>query len=194
MPKKALIVIAAIAVMLVGATSVYGYYEVWDGWFNSGSLRLDDTYTFNYVSGQGLLEDTTAGSVDSFFVSTVTPSTFTCESGEYEGYTIKLWPGASGYKYTGQSGQKEAEGDPTPTWTGFARRYIPDPPNPPKIEEFDVWGTWNTRADGDYFDYTMCPCPPATPTYSAHWIANLSDPLGITGEGGSAGDRIDYED
>ncbi|TKJ38027.1 hypothetical protein CEE36_10840, partial [candidate division TA06 bacterium B3_TA06] len=86
---KALL-IAAIAVMLVGATSAYGYYEHWDGWFNSGYLTYGDTY--DYVSGEGVLQDRTYGSVDSFFVNFVTPSTFTCESGEYEGYYIMLWP------------------------------------------------------------------------------------------------------
>jgi len=173
---KKLLIIAAVAVMLAVATSAYSYYEAWDGWFNSGYLEcLDDT--FYYTSGSGTLWDRTYGSVDSFFIYAVTPSTFTCESGEYAGYYIKLWPGATGWKDTGQSGHKEAYNG---AWTGKARLYIPDPP---QTFDFTVWGTWNTSTDDDYFNYGGIPY-----TYSAHWRALRSSPFGITGEGGSAGE------
>jgi len=179
MPKKTLLVIAAVAVMLVGATSAYGYHETWDGWFNSGWLECLGA-RFEYTGGEGRLFDHTYGSVDSFFVYAVTPSTFTCESGEYAGYYIRLWPGATGWKDTGQSGHKEAYNG---GWTGKARLYRPyqDP------EDFDVWGTWDTGTeyDGMYFDYD-----PDTPTYSAHWYYGSSTPAGIItgGKGGSAGE------
>ncbi|TKJ44016.1 hypothetical protein CEE36_02535 [candidate division TA06 bacterium B3_TA06] len=190
MRNKKLLLIAAVAVMLVAATSAYGYWEAWDGWFNSGYLiYLGDTY--DYVSGEGILEDRTFGSVDSFYINTVTPGIFTCTR---TGYTIKLWVTTpSGSKDTGQEGQKQVD---EAEWSGNAIRIIPQPPpNPPKIDTFTVVGTWNTRAPNDYFDYTMCPCPPATPTYSAHWIVSYSVPWGITGgKGGSAGDRIYYEE
>jgi len=34
MRDKKILIVAAIAVMLVGATSAFGYYESWDGWVN----------------------------------------------------------------------------------------------------------------------------------------------------------------
>ncbi|MBA7600430.1 hypothetical protein ES703_07482 [subsurface metagenome] len=188
MSKKTLLVIAAVAVMLVAATNASAYCEAWTGWFNSGYLEYFGA-TFEYTNGEGRLEDRTYGSVDSFYITTVTPSTFTCTR---TGCTIKLWVTTpSGSKDTGQEGQKQVD---EAEWSGNAIRIIPQPPpNPPKIDTFTVWGTWNTTDEpGDYFDYTMCPCPPDTPTYSAHWIASYSSPLGITGEGDSAGDRIYY--
>jgi len=132
-----------------------------------------------------MLEDNTDGDVDEFFVSAVCFSTFTCAaSGNY----IRLWPGASGYKYTGQSGQKEVHDNAT--WSGYARLYIPQPPNPPKEVDFTVWGTWNTRVGDDCFNYGGRP-----PIYSAHWYFGSSDPPGFTGgAGGSEGDRILYEE
>jgi len=137
------------------------------------------------VEGEGILRDTTAGSVDSFFVTTVTPGTFTCTR---TGCTIKLWVTTpSGSKDTGQEGQKQVD---EAEWSGNAIRIIPQPPpKPPKIEEFTVVGTWEST-DPDCFDYTMCPCPPDTPTYRAHWIADYSVPLGITGAGGSEGELL----
>ncbi|TKJ42888.1 hypothetical protein CEE36_06375 [candidate division TA06 bacterium B3_TA06] len=185
MRTKKLLLIAAVAVMLVGATSAYGYYETWDGWFNSGELEYFNS-PFYYTNGEGVLQDRTYGSVDSFFVNFVTPSTFTCESGEYEGYYIMLWPDASGSKPTGQSGHKEVhEGA---TWSGKAVLFIPNPPYLPQTVEFTLEGTWDTEFYNDYFNYV-----PHTPTYSAHWYFGSSDPPGFTGgDGGSEGERIVY--
>ncbi|TET22313.1 MAG: hypothetical protein E3J71_06510 [Candidatus Stahlbacteria bacterium] len=183
MSKKTLLLIAAVAVMLAGATSAYGYYETWDGWFNSGYLTYDGN-TFNYTSGSGMLDDVTNGSIDEFCITAVTLSTFTCAS---SGYYIRLWPtGATGWKYTGQSGQKEAyDGE----WLGSAILTIPGLPD---VEFKSVEGTWNTGDEYDdmYFNYGGRP-----PIYSAHWVLSNSDPPGITGgAGGSAGDRILYEE
>jgi len=173
---KALL-IAAVAVMLVAATSASAYYERWEGWFNSGHLFYGDD-TYDYVEGEGVLEDRTYGSVDSFFVSAVCISTFSCTE---KGWTIKLWPGASGYKYTGQSEQKQVEDG---AWTGFARLYRPELPD----VEFTVGGTWNTTDEpGDCFNYWGRPY-----IYSAHWVLSESDPLDLRGAGGSAGERIYY--
>jgi len=190
MPKKALIVIAAVAVMLVGATSAYGYEEAWEGWFNSGHLTFLQGPYFDYVEGEGVLRDYTAGSVDSFLVPIVTPSTFTCAaSGPYEGWTIKLWPDARGCKDTGQRGQKEV--NPGATWLGKAILIIPhEYPDPPDTVEFDVVGTWNTTVEeGDCFNYGGLP-----PIYSAHWDVDHSYPAGIDGDGGSAGERVYFEE
>jgi hypothetical protein len=182
--KKTLLLIAGVAIMLAAAINAYAYTERWNGWFNSGYLEYDG-YTFNYTTGESTLEDHTYGSVDSFSVSAVTPSTFTCSTGgECHGYYIKVWSDPSGCKDTGQEDQKEVKGNPT--WTGYAILYN----NMHRfVDDFDVGGTWNTSAGGDYFDYD-----PETPTYSAHWTLSISDPLGITGDGGSAGDRTYYED
>jgi hypothetical protein len=183
--KKTLLLIAGVAIMLAAATSAYGYHEWWDGWVNSGYLEYDG-YTFYYSYGSDTLEDLTDGDVDEFYVPGVTPSTFTCSTGGgYFGSYIKLWVNPYGStKDTGQEGQKEVNGNPT--WTGRAMLYNS---SHQLIQDFDVSGTWNTRADEDYFDYD-----PDTPTYSAYWRALLSDPLGITGEGGSAGTLVDYEE
>jgi len=180
--NKTLLLIAAVAVMLVGATSASAYYEWWDGWFSSGELTYLEA-TFDYVEGEGMLRDTTAGSVDSFLVPIITPSTFTCAA---TGYYIKLWPGASGSKPTGQRGQKEV--NVGATWAGHAILYILGPPNPPQTVVFDsVWGTWNTTSEaGDCFDYGGIP-----PIYSAHWYVVGSTPGGLGGDGGSAGDLQD---
>jgi hypothetical protein len=176
---KALLLIAGVAIMLAAATSASAYLEYWEGWFNSGYLVYDD-YTFNYTEGESTLEDHTVGDVDEFSVSSITSSTFTCSTGGgYYNYSIKVWSNPSGWKDTGRSGQKEVNRGAT--WTGTAKLYQPgkDP------EDFNVSGTWDTGTSIDdmYFDYD-----PETPTYSAHWVMNYSNPDGLTGEGGSAGE------
>jgi len=180
MPKKTLLVIAAVAVMLVGATRAYGYYEVWNGWFNSGQLTYDG-YTYNYVEGQSTVEDTTAGSVDSFTIHAIPYRSFYCAT---TGYTIRLWvTTATGWKDTGQSGQKEVNRGAT--WSGMA--ILTRPPLDP--DTFDVVGTWDTTTEpGDCFNY---PDPPDTPTYSAHWYVDGSSPFGLDGEGGSSGKLLE---
>jgi hypothetical protein len=86
----------------------------------------------------------------------------------------------TGGKESGTSGTKEGEG----YWCGDGFRYNEEHE---LVEIFDFWGTWNTRAEGDYFDYD-----PDTPTYSAHWVALRSNPLGITGgHGGSSGELME---
>jgi len=176
---KKLILIAAIAVMLAGATSAYGYFEVWNGWFNSGelTLTLDRDYTFDYVSGEGTLEDTTNGDVDEFAIYAIPALTFTCTS---TGWTIRLWAApASGWKYTGQSGQKEAYDG---AWSGYA--ILTRPPLDPMV--FDtVEGTWDTDDLSDYFNYGGRP-----PIYSAEWDIIRSVPDSLDGVGGSEGYRV----
>jgi len=180
--NKTLIVIAAIAVMLVGATNAYAYTECWNGWFNSGELTLtlgQQEYPFDYVSGQGVLEDTTNGDVDEFVIHTIPVLTFTCSGVG----TIKLWAHtASGWKDTGQSGQKEAEEG---EWEGMAILTITGLPP----DTFDVVGTWETDDAGDYFNYGGAP-----PIYSAEWDMTDSEPDGLNGVGGSEGERVYFEE
>ncbi|MEA3312299.1 MAG: hypothetical protein U9Q76_08810, partial [candidate division WOR-3 bacterium] len=56
--SKKLLIITAIAVMLVGATSAYGYWEAWSGWFNSGYLTLFGDARFEYTYGKVYLMTT----------------------------------------------------------------------------------------------------------------------------------------
>jgi len=126
-----------------------------------------------YTYGEGVLEDLTYGSVDSFFVSAVCISTFTCNE---KGYTIKLWPGASGWKYTGQSGQKQAHDG---AWSGTAILY--DPYSEP-VDTFDVVGTWWSIYP--HFNYNTEP-----DSYTAGWDVSYSSLGALYGEGGSEGDK-----
>ncbi len=179
MSKKTLLIIAAVAVMLVGATNAYGYHEVWNGWFNSGYLTFLGSDTFDYVEGQSTVEDITAGSVDSFVIRAILYRSFYCAT---TGYTIRLWvTTASGSKDTGQSGQKEVNRGAT--WSGFARLY--DDENNLR-ETFDVGGTWNTLVGGDCFNYGGTP-----PIYSAEWDMTDSEPDGLEGAGGSSGELME---
>ena len=175
--SKKLLLIAAIAVMLVGATRAYGYYEVWNGWFNSGYLTLDSD-TFDYVEGQSTVEDTTAGSVDSFTIHAIPYRSFYCAT---TGYTIRLWvTGASGWKYTDQEGQKQAYNG---AWSGKA--ILRRSGLPPVV--FDtVEGTWWSTYP--HFNYDSEP----DPTYTASWLVTGSDPDGITGGGICTGTRSSY--
>jgi len=161
------------------------HLETWDGWFNSGWLECLGV-RFDYTEGEGRLFDHTAGSVDSFTIHAIPYRSFYCAT---TGYTIRLWvTTATGAKPTGQSGQKEV--DRGATWSGMAILTRPPvPPDPAQTIEFTVVGTWDTEYYYDYFNYV-----PATPTYSANWYFGSSTPVGIItrGEGGSAGDRVDY--
>jgi hypothetical protein len=87
-----------------------------------------------------------------------------------------LWPHSpSGYKPTGQNGQKQAY---SCTWIGTAKLYNDDNE---LLQEFAVSGTW--RSTGNGFDYTTTP-----DSYTASWILNNSSPGSLRGAGGSAGD------
>ncbi|MEA3311792.1 MAG: hypothetical protein U9Q76_06195 [candidate division WOR-3 bacterium] len=177
--SKTLLLIAAIAVMLVGATSAYGYHEAWDGWFSWGILYYEDS-AYTCSSPGGTVYDSTAGTVDNFYFSGGIPvAAFVCSA---INDTIYLTVSSStGSKTTGQSGTKEGNGD----WSGSAVRRGPS--HPPQTFSL-VRGTWDTQdTEGQtrYFDYR-----PATPTYSARWNVSYSIPWGITGRGGSSGYRI----
>jgi hypothetical protein len=171
---KKLLIIAAVAVMLAGATSASAYQETWNGWFNSGWLTFLSGDTFYYSYGSSTLHDTTAGSVDQFYNYTVNPSTFTCAT---SGYYIMLWPHTpSGYKYTGQSGQKSSHNG---VWEGTAKLYNN---SHQLLQEFDVSGTWASTGNG--FNYDTDP-----DSYTAEWRLITSNPEDLEGRGGSAGTR-----
>jgi len=166
--------------MLMAATSAYGYDEDWDGWFISGTL----TYGGNDFTsvGSDIVSDSTILELrtDNFYLKANASVDFVYDGGWYED-TISL--GISrffGSKPTDQSGTKEGSGG----WLGSAILRIPG--LPPVV--FDtVEGTW--RSTYPHFNYDTRP-----PTYTASWLVTRSVPAGITGAGGSAGDRIDYEE
>ncbi|TKJ38001.1 hypothetical protein CEE36_10850 [candidate division TA06 bacterium B3_TA06] len=189
MSKKTLLIIAAIAVMLVGATSAYGYYETWDSLFISGTLTYggnDYQQTGDYY---GIAYDSTVtgGTTDTFsaFIWPVALR-FVSANGDTIDLSVRNF---TGNKETGTSGTKEGAG----TWSGSAVRYKN---GVPETRWTSVSGTWDTEDQGGqtyYFDYTMCPsCPPNIPTYSARWDVTSSTPGGLnalTGDGGSSGHR-----
>ena len=184
--SKKLLVIAAVAVMLVGATSAYGYYEDWDGWFNSGYITYGGN---NYTSvGSNVVSDSTLLLLpqDNFYLKANASVDFVYDGGWYED-TLTL--GISrffGSKPTGdESGHKEGSGG----WSGSARVHGPGHPD----LYFTIWGTWDTDGANEYFDYRTCPCPPGDPpTYTADWDVTGSYPDGITGGGTCSGTRSSY--
>ena len=176
--SKKLLIIAAIAVMLMGATSAYGYYEGWNGWFNSGYLRYGGN---DFTSGgSGIVSDSTLilEEEDDFYLKANASVDFVYDGGWYED-TITL--GISrffGSKPTDQSGQKEGSGG----WSGMAilRRSGLSP------DTFTVVGTW--RSTYPHFNYDSEP----DPTYTASWLVTGSVPDGITGGGTCSGTRSSY--
>ena len=180
MPKKALLVIAAVAVMLVAATSAYGYDEMWSGWWYSGTL----TYNSHDYTGvdTGYVSDSKGVLTDTFYLPQDVIVDFIYVIGEIKD-TIEFEDTMfTGSKPKGQSGTKEGSG----VWLGSA--ILRRSGLPPVV--FDtVEGTWNTRDAGDYFDYGGRP-----PIYSAEWVVTRSVPDGLTGGGTCSGQRTYYED
>ena len=185
MPKKPLLIIAAVAVMLVGATSAYGDYtqEIWNGWFSWGTLTYDD-YNYYYSADGGVVLDTVndAGTYDLFYLTQQAQlvEAFVCSQLDDTIYLAVSY--VDGSKPHGESGQKEVDDG---GWSGSAVRRK----NEVETIFSSVEGTWDTDEEDDYFDYTMCPCPPNTPTYSGKWYVTDSTPSGLTGDGGSSGYR-----
>jgi len=169
--NKTLIVIAAIAVMLMGATSAYGYQEDWNGWFNSGYLRYGGN-DFTSV-GSDIVSDSTILELrtDNFYLKANASVDFVYDGGWYED-TISL--GISrffGSKTTGQSGTKEGSGG----WSGSARVHGPDHED----VNFVLGGTWEAE-----FTYTG---DPPDGTYEGTWRVTSSWPVFVSGIGGSSG-------
>ncbi len=175
---KTLLLIAAVAMMLMAATSAYGYYETWDGWWYSGTLTYNShDYTAvdsGYVSDSSFTEFT-----DTFYLPQDVILNFIYVIGEIED-TIEFEDTVfTGSKPTGDSGTKEGSG----VWLGTA--ILRRSGLPPVV--FDsVWGTW--WSTGNHFNYNTRP----DPTYTASWLVTGSDPDGITGGGTCTGTGTGY--
>lgn len=171
MSKKTLLIIAAVAVMLAGATSAYGYDETWDGWFNSGYI-IYGGHEFTSVGSDCVSDSTIDFKPDDFYLPNDAIVDFV-----YGSDTITLGvSGFTGSKPRGQSGTKEGSGG----WSGMAILTIPG--LPPVV--FDtVEGTW--RSTYPHFNYDSEP----DPTYTASWLVTRSVPDGITGGGTCSGQR-----
>jgi len=169
---KKLILIAAVAVMLVGATNAYGYYEDWDGWFNSGTISINyGSRVFTSV-GMGIVSDSTIElKPDDFYLKANACVDFVYVD---DGYEDTLTLGISrffGSKPTDQSGQKEGSGG----WSGSARVHGPGHED----VNFILGGTWEAE-----FIYTG---DPPDGTYEGTWRETSSSIPGVSGSGGSSG-------
>ncbi len=177
--SKKLLLIAAVAVMLVGATSAYGYYEGWNGWFKDGYLNYNSK-RYTIVESYNTVDDSTyippsPPHRDTFYL-TVDALTFVCAAGYNDSIFVGISAFTGGKDY-GTSGTHEGSG----LWSGSGYSD-----NSGESKLFDFWGTWDTDDAGDYFDYN-----PRTPTYTADWDVN---PLGaVTGDGTCSGERTYYE-
>ncbi len=176
--SKKLLLIAAVAVMLLGATNAYGYYEGWDGWFNSGTL-VYDSKNYTIVESYNTVDDSTYTRFplpdrDTFYL-TVDVLTFVCAAGPDDSIFVGISTFTGGKEY-GTSGTHEGSG----FWSGSGYSD-----NSGETKLFDFGGTW--ASTGNDFNYNTRP-----PTYTASWLVN---PLGVvTGSGTCSGERTYYED
>lgn len=174
MDKHKTLIVAAI-VMLVAATSAFGYHEQWSGWFSEGTLTYNG---YDYVRNGtgGTVDDTSGTSYDYFYYDgNAFVVAFVCSALSDTIYLAV--DSVSGSKVTGQTETKEGSG----YWVGSAvRRKCPTP----GIEnEWDpIAGTWDTEESYEDFDYTTAP-----PSYQAGW--DVYPTASLTGGGSSTGTR-----
>ena len=179
MSKKTLLIIAAVAVMLMGATNAYGYHEIWNGWVNSGTLYYDSK-TYRYVEGGMEVDDSTyifpsppSPGLDTFGIWTSIPRiAFVCAAGDYDSifvYISRVWGG----KPYGTSGQIDGSG----FWSGegYSNRDMKQ-----EHQLFTFGGTWEAT-----FDY-------GPKTYEGTWMKTWSDTPGVSGSGTCSGKRTYY--
>lgn len=172
---KALL-IAAVAVMLVGATNAYGYEEGWDGWFTDGYLDCNDK-TYDYVEGDNVVDDSTnnLGTVDLFYRLSIPAIAFVCAAGWNDSIFVYIAT-FTGEKEYGLSGTHDGSG----FWTGSGYSDRAKTTN-----LFDFGGTWEAT-----FDYT--PLPENDPIYEGTWLVTWSWPVPVGGIGSSSGERTYY--
>jgi len=178
---KKLLLIAAIAVMLVGAASAYGddyTHETWDGWFNSGTLHYNSK-NYTIVESYNTVDDSTYTLTpphrDTFYL-TVDALTFVCAAGYNDSIFVCISAFTGGKEY-GTSGTHEGSG----FWSGSGYSD-----NSGETKLFDFGGTW--ASTGNHFNYDSEP----DPTYTADWDVTGSNPPGITGDGTCSGYRTYY--
>jgi hypothetical protein len=177
MSKKTLLLIAGVAIMLAGATSAHAYHEIWDGWFDSGSLHYNSK-TYTVVENNLIVNDSTYSPTRDTFYLTVDVIAFVCAAGYNDSIFVCI-PTFTGGKETGTSGTHLGDG----SWSGsgYSDRSATN-------KLFDIWGTWGTYIDPDCFNYGGLP-----PIYDADWRVIGSNPEGfVTGSGTCSGQRTYY--
>ena len=176
--SKKLLLIAAVAVMLVGATSAYGYYEGWNGWFKDGYLNYNSK-RYTIVESYNTVDDSTyiPLTLDTFYL-TVDVLTFVCAAGYNDSIFVCI-PTFTGGKPYGTTGEKDGWG----FWSGAG---YSDRSAEPETKLFDFGGTWEVE-----FDYT--PLPHDDPTCEGTWMVTWSGwPVPVGGIGSSSGERTYY--
>ncbi|NLI97872.1 hypothetical protein GX441_04340 [bacterium] len=182
MGKNKALILVAVVMVLASASTTYGYYERWTGWFSEGTL-ICSGYSYTRDGTGGAADDTTcSGSPptrDTFYTPNSVHVGFVCSA---LNDTIYLTVSSLyGGKDTGRSGIKSGSG----TWAGSAIRRK----NTVEQTWNSLTGTWNTDTEGDGFDYTPLPDDPAT--YSLHWYVYST--LSLSGGGTSSGYCSDYD-
>jgi len=165
--------------LLIAATSAYGYWEQWDGWWYSGTLTYN-SHDYTAVDSGYVSDSTFSDTTDTFYLPQDVIVNFIYVVGEIED-TIEFEDTVfTGSKPTGdESGTKEGSG----VWLGTA--ILRRSGLPPVV--FDsVWGTWWSTYP--HFNYDSEP----DPTYTADWDVTGSNPPGITGDGTCSGYRTYY--
>jgi len=176
--SKKITLIIAVAMILVAASSAYGYSKEWGAaFFDSGTITCNDT-TYTYWGSSCVVESyiyawtynvnvdsITGANLDTYlatfrYIDDPDTSYLNLELVDYGSYKKLL-----GWKETDTTGEKEGGG----TWTGHC-----------SAKSFYVTGTWSTGTglDDYYFDYDEDP-----PVGSGPWAIAWSSPPGVIGDG-----------
>lgn len=174
--KRLLLPIAAVAAMLLTATSAYAYHETWNGWFLTGILYYGgDTYTRSITGGPSARDSSIGTSIDTFYMHLWTTNfQFVCTTDPDKIIYLSV-PTFGGTKEHGEEDTKEGIG----SWSGIA--YCPGNNN------YSISGTWDTGGGTEYFDYDNDP-----PTYTAGWDVTGGAMGHPTGGGTCDGERWEY--
>ncbi len=184
--NKTPLLIAAVAVMLLSATSAQAvYWESWTGYFATGYIHVynkDYDFSMSGSSGrtvckEGSTRDTFLNDSTDFVGYFVNTETMVPDTLKLTGATYLTHPKFFGWKYTGQSGTKEGEDG---LWCAYARAGSNG-----TYTYFYIWGAWSTSGGDEYFNYNNTP-----PTWSGHWsVTGVQSPLEASGYGTVGGTR-----
>jgi len=163
MSKKVTLIIAAVAMILVAASSAYAYTELWTGGCGSGTLTYNgDDYYYGYGNYTGYIRDTTktAGQRDTFDLYTNTWHAvfyYDLHGANPDSLVILNYSwGFRGGKVTGTSGTKYGSG----TFYAACSNKV-----------FLFTSTWSAMSSPYGFFYTSSP-----PTVSGTWSVDANQP------------------